>query len=247
MSSRHYYFVSKYSGKCLFQGGRWGEENELRVNQKECMGEPNFHIEVIPETDGYYYLRFKNSEKCIAPFVIVRREGYGMVSDIKMVKCDTSDFADRYELLWQFEDVDNVYSRLITELDVTGTSVCLLATLDGPMDNQSVMAMEQCNSPKALWTFLPVGSDIRAINSNSSNNNSNRTTSSERGWLVIETIPSGALVQLNNQIVGSTPIQKLEVPARDYIIEISLKGYESVNKEITVGKNEEISLWWDLR
>ena len=65
----YFYLKAKHSGKCLHQHGAT-HRNGDNITQWQCVNQPNVKLEKIqvpglPGQRGYFYLKFKHSEKCV--------------------------------------------------------------------------------------------------------------------------------------------------------------------------------------
>ncbi len=67
-----------------------------------------------------------------------------------------------------------------------------------------------------------------------------------RGSLSIRSEPSGALVRLNGQIIGKTPLKKKNVYARPYWVELISEGFQSREELVMVSSGRTKTLKWDL-
>ena len=67
-----------------------------------------------------------------------------------------------------------------------------------------------------------------------------------RGQLSVKSEPSGAIVRLNGEIVGKTPLTKRQVLARPYWIELIAEGYQSREELITVERGRTQKINWRL-
>jgi len=68
--------------------------------------------------------------------------------------------------------------------------------------------------------------------------------SSDGGTISVATFPKGAAVYLNGEYRGTSPVKMTEIPPGDYLVNISMAGYnpESFNLEIFSGSIREISV-----
>lgn len=67
-----------------------------------------------------------------------------------------------------------------------------------------------------------------------------------KGKLVISSKPSGAIVRMNGQVIGKTPLSKSGLLARPYWIEILAEGHKSREELVTVRKNRTKKINWNL-
>ena len=62
------------------------------------------------------------------------------------------------------------------------------------------------------------------------------------GSVSIKTQPKGAQVAVNNRIVDKNSPVELFLDPGNYVIDISLSGFKSIHRVITVGKNGKVSI-----
>jgi hypothetical protein len=66
--------------------------------------------------------------------------------------------------------------------------------------------------------------------------------SSGTGVIQIQTIPGGATVSLDGQVVGSTPFRKEDLVSKDYNLTVEKEGYVPVNRNIILKESETIEI-----
>lgn len=67
-----------------------------------------------------------------------------------------------------------------------------------------------------------------------------------RGSLVIKSDPPGAIVRLNGEVIGQTPLRKRGLLARPYWLELIAEGYQSREELITIKRGETLRQRWKL-
>ena len=67
-----------------------------------------------------------------------------------------------------------------------------------------------------------------------------------KGKLIIKSEPKGALVRLNGQVIGKTPLSKSGLDPRPYWVEVLAEGFKSREELVTVQKNKTKKLRWSL-
>jgi hypothetical protein len=70
--------------------------------------------------------------------------------------------------------------------------------------------------------------------------------SKAKGYLLVNSKPSGAMVRLNGQVVGKTPLKKRRLLARPYWVEVIAKGYQSREELVTVKRGRLKKVHWNL-
>lgn len=68
--------------------------------------------------------------------------------------------------------------------------------------------------------------------------------SSDGGTISVATFPKGAAVYLNGEYRGTSPVKMTEIPPGDYLVNISMAGYnpESISLQVFSGSTREISV-----
>ena len=64
----------------------------------------------------------------------------------------------------------------------------------------------------------------------------------ERATLTVRATEDPALVEIDGVLVGSTPLESLNVYAGDHVIRISRPGYQSFTKRLVLNSNTEITV-----
>ena len=67
-----------------------------------------------------------------------------------------------------------------------------------------------------------------------------------KGKLIVTSKPIGAIVRLNGQVIGKTPLSKQGLLARPYWVEVLAEGYKSREELVTIKKNRTKKLKWTL-
>ncbi len=62
------------------------------------------------------------------------------------------------------------------------------------------------------------------------------------GYINVNTVPSGALVYVDGQFIGQTPVQNYSIPSGFHILIIKKPGYVTVTKFITVGIGQTVDI-----
>lgn len=60
------------------------------------------------------------------------------------------------------------------------------------------------------------------------------------GLLTVTSVPEGATVTLDRELIGNTPIQSFQVDARSYLLEVTRPGYAPYVSTITVGDGKHL-------
>lgn len=69
---------------------------------------------------------------------------------------------------------------------------------------------------------------------------------SARGALSIDSEPRGAMVRLNGEVIGKTPLKKKSLPARPYWLEVIAEGYKTREELITIERGKTWRKEWKL-